>query len=499
MTLEQALQQLDELEKKRAGYQYAMGIVYFDGLTVAPTAATAPRGDCLALLSEESYRVFINEPVGELLAFLSERAGDLDPAPRRRVEVLSEEYHKEKSIPIQEYIDFVLLRNESESVWQGAKADNDFARFQPYLERIVETLRRFAGYWDSSSDPYEVWLKDFEKGLTRDTCEQYFKAIKTHLVPLIHAIGDRPPISGADLTGPFPIDRQRQLSAWLMEMMGIAPDRSLLAESEHPFTNGLSYLDVRLTTHYYENNLLSAIYSTMHEGGHALYELGVDPQHANTCISSPRSTAVHESQSRFFENYIGRSRPFMELLAPKLRELFPETFSTLDADTLYPAVNRVAPSLIRIEADELTYSLHILVRYEIEKMLFDGKIKVAELPVVWKDCYRDYLGVEVPDDSRGVLQDVHWSEGLMGYFPSYSLGSAYAAQILDGLKKDLSFDELIGKGSLEPIVGWLGDRFYRDAGLPLADEILVRCSGQSFDPAFYVSYLTDKYSKLFGI
>ncbi|MDR1440684.1 MAG: carboxypeptidase M32, partial [Clostridiales bacterium] len=456
MRLEDAAKKLGELEQKMAAYDYAMGVLYCDGATAAPRGATAGRGAAMALLSEQSHRLFASDDAGELLEWLGGNAQDADPPLRRRVEILREAYAKVRSVPVDEYVAFSVLRNESEAAWKKAKAESDYPSFEPYLSRILETLKRFARYYGPGRDPYEVWLDEHEKGLTRAACEQFFAAVRGGLVPLIREISAVPKIDASPLIGSFPVERQRRLSAWAMQAMRIDPERSAIGETEHPFTSGLNRNDVRITTHYYEDSIMPALYSTIHEGGHALYELGCNPAYADTCIAGPRSTSIHESQSRFFENYIGRSRAFIAFLLPKLRELFPETFGQMGAEALYRMANRAEPSLIRIEADELTYSLHIMARYELEKMLFDGALSTKDLPEAWNGMYREYLGIEPPDDARGVLQDTHWSGGMMGYFPSYSLGSAYAAQMLAAMEKDIDVFGCAGRGELGPIVEWLG-------------------------------------------
>lgn len=498
--MQQSITQLDELERRVIAYHYASGIVYYDSETVAPAKSVQGRSDCLALLAEESYKLFFNEGVGALLAGLYEQREQLDYPVRRRVEKLKEEYDKNFRIPMQEYVDFQVLTSEAEVAWRTAKQTNDFALFAPYIQKILDTMIRFARYMDLDADPYNVWLNEHEKGLTREQCDAYFAQVKETLVPLIHRVAGQPQHDGAFLDqNEFPIEKQQALSAYLMRLMTIPGDRCVLGEVEHPFSMGLNIDDVRMTTHYHKDNLLSSMYSVIHEGGHSLYSLGADPAYRNTCLAYPDSTSVHESQSRFFENYIGRSEPFLGYLLPKLNELFPNQFAGVTPRQLYLAANRARPSLIRIEADELTYSMHIVIRYEIEKMLFDGDITVDELPETWNKLYLEYLGLEVPDDSRGVLQDTHWAGGSFGYFPSYSLGSAYAAQILDAMKRDLDVDASVSQGDLAPVVGWLAQRIHHDGGAPTAQEILRKACGAPFSSQYYLDYLAAKYSNIYGL
>lgn len=498
MEIKDAVQQMNELEARLSAYTYAITVIYFDAQTVAPLCATQARGDCLGLLSEESYKALVNPEVGELLNFLYERRSELDTPIRRRVEILKEEkYDICLRIPIDEFVAFEVLKNEAGAVWHTAKADNDFDSFAPYLEKIIGTQKRFAAYIAPEKDPYDVWLNEYETGLDRAFCDRFFDEIKAGLVPLIKEISARPPVDDSFLFGNFPVPKQRELSDYLMELLLIPRDRCIIGETEHPFTCGENLNDVRITTHYYPDNFASSMYSVIHEGGHALYGLGANPAHVNTCIGSPRSISIHESQSRFFENLIGRSEEFISCIYPELIRLFPEALNSVKPRQLYLAVNKAQPSLIRTEADELTYSLHVLIRYEIEKQLFDGAIPVKELPDVWNRLYKDYLGVDVPDNTRGVLQDSHWSDGAFGYFPSYALGSAYSAQMLNAMQRDIDVFGLVAQGKLEPIIGWLGDKVHFDAGAPLPAEIIEKSCGGAFSPKFYIDYLRNKFSAIY--
>ncbi len=498
MNTKDTMQEMLALQKKMTAYQYAQSIVYFDFLTAAPKDSIAGRSDCMAMISEELYKLFFNPEVGAKLEFLMNNSDGLSVNEKREIVLMKEEYDKNFKIPMDEYVAYSVLCNEAGSKWQECKQNNDFASYRPYLEKIFDTLKRFSTYKNPDADPYEVWLDEHEKGLTRKLCDEFFADLREKLAPLILKIQQQPQIDTRCVEGSFDIDKQRALTTFLTELMTISEDRCVIGEVEHPCCFGLNCDDVRLTTHYYENMLTSSLFSVVHEGGHALYDLGASPDYRNTIMAQPRSTSIHESQSRFFENYIARSPEFAGVLLPKLKELFPQ-FADVTADQLYRAVNKAEPSLIRIEADELTYSMHIMIRYEIEKMLFDGVITTHELPETWNRLYKEYLGVDVPDDKTGVLQDVHWSDGLVGYFPSYALGSAYAAQMLAAMQKDIDVFSFVAKGDLKPIVDWLGEHVHKDAGFPDAQDVILKACGAPFSPKFYTAYLTNKYSALYGI
>ena len=293
----------------------------------------------------------------------------------------------------------------------------------------------------------------------------------------------------------YSVDKQKELTEKLIDLLKINRDNFAWAESEHPFTMGINKKDVRFTTHFYETNLSSAIYSTIHEGGHATYELNTADELMYTGLDGGASLGLHESQSRFYENNLGRSKEFTSVIYPIIKELYPEQFSDVSAEDLFNAVNKPEASLIRVEADELTYSLHIMVRYEIECMLFNGDIEVSDLPKVWKEKYQEYLGITPPDDSTGVLQDVHWSEGMFGYFPTYALGSAISAQLAAHMEKEFDYRTDVANGDLSRINAWMSEKVHRHGKLLKPKEIINYACGEDFDPNYYCDYLIKKYSK----
>lgn len=499
LTVQSALEVIKKLESRSSALQYAAGVVYYDSVTTAPAESYAGRGECLSALTEEMYKTSVNPEVEEAVYFLSDRASELDETTARKAEILKEDYDRQKKIPMQEMMEYSRLENEAAAVWHEAKEKSDFKSFEPVLKKMVEFAKRFNGYTDPDKHPYDAQLSRFEKGMTREYCDNYFAVIKKSLVPLIGEIGlrEQPRADFLD-NNVFPIYKQRELSDYIMGLMTIDRRRCSIGETEHPFTIGLNNRDVRITTHYFEDRFESSMYSVVHEGGHALYELGLGDDIQGTCLCDI-TMGMHESQSRFFENIIGRSEPFCALVLPKLKELFPEQFAGVSPHELYLAVNRATPSLIRTEADELTYSMHIMVRYEIEKALFSGDVTVSELPEMWNRLYKEYLGVDVPDDRRGVLQDSHWSSGQFGYFPSYSIGSAYAAQIFRAMKRDLDVEGLVAAGDLAPVCGWLRERMWKYGARLRSQEVMQRVCGEEFDPTCYTDYLGEKFRGIYNL
>ena len=498
MELKEALEQLRQLQQKMYAYQAASSSLYLDGVTVAPKDTSEGRGVALGVLAGESHKLFTSPEVGGLLAFLESRRGELDAVSARQVTLLRRGYDKVARIPADEYMEYAMLTNEASDVWHRAKENNDFASFRPVLERLVAFNRKFAGYYDPSKAPYDPQLNEYERGVDMAYLDRFFAVIREKLVPLIRAVGEKEQPDDSFLHLHYPIEAQRKFSDYLMEVLQLDRGHCAIGETEHPFTLNFTSQDVRITTHYKEDDVASSMYSVIHEGGHARYELDVDPAYDYTCLAGGVSMGVHESQSRFYENIIGRSLPFVQAIFPRMREFFPQQLSGVTAEQFYKAVNRAQPSLIRTEADELTYCLHVMVRYEIEKQLIGGTLDVGDVPAQWNRLYKEYLGVDVPDDTRGCLQDSHWSGGSFGYFPSYALGSAYGAQMLRSMERDMDVWGGVSKGDLAGVTGWLREHIHK-YGCMLDPADIVKNACGDFDPTAYTDYLTKKYSALYGL
>lgn len=498
MELNSALEQLGLLQKKLYAYQTASSSLYLDSVTVAPKDTSEGRGVALGILAGESQKLMTAPETGELLEFLADQKENLSFVEQRQVEELKRSYDRLSGIPADEYMDYAMLTNEASDVWHRAKETSDFSLFAPVLEKLVAYNRKFAGYYDSSKKPYDALLDEYERGADMAFLDTFFETVRERLVPLIHAIGEKPQIDDSFLHLHYPAEVQRKFSDYLMEVMELDRGHCTIGETEHPFTLEFNNKDVRITTNYKEDNVVDSMYSVIHEGGHAKYELGIRDDLQYTCLTGGVSMGVHESQSRFYENIIGRSLPFVKAIFPKMQEFFPEQLKHVTAEQMYRAVNKVQPSLIRTEADELTYSLHVMVRYEIEKQLIDGSLEVKDIPEVWNRLYKEYLGVDVPDDRRGCLQDSHWSGGSFGYFPSYALGSAYGAQMLCNMEKDFPVWEEVRAGKLTGVSAWLKEKVHQYGSLLTPGEIVKNACGD-FDPTVYTDYLTEKYTKLYDL
>ena len=495
----QALEQLQKLSRTYMAYTHAMGVMELDAATAAPAGSWEGRGVTSGILSEVMYNLIADPANGDLIAYLQEHFAELDAVQQRELEVLNKNYQQMNRIPAEEFVAFTVLCNDAQANWEKAKKADDFSIFQPYLEKIISYQKKFAGYYNPNIPAYDALLNEYEEGMTMEVLDQFFTQLRSAIVPLVEKIRSREMKTYAFEQCNYPADIQKKFSDFLMEVMQLDRNYCGIAESEHPFTMNFNSKDVRITTHYYEDNFLSSMFSVVHEGGHALYELGAEEKYDHTLLSGGTSMGIHESQSRFYENLIGRSRAFASYVLPKLKELFPQQMGETDLDSFYHAINRVEPSLIRIEADELTYCLHIMVRYEIEKQLIGGTLEVKDVPAVWNRLYEEYLGVQVPSDARGCLQDIHWSFGNLGYFPSYALGSAYGAQMIAVMQQELGdvFAD-VEKGDLSRVTGWLREHIHKYASFKKPGQVFEDACGK-FDAKFYTDYLTKKYSELYNL
>lgn len=499
MTIQQAIEKLNTLESTQKAYYHAMSVLSLDGATAAPKRSALGRGKTLGVLSGVTYQLMVNDETREVLTTILDQRDQVDPLIARRAELLKEDLDDMTRIPMDEYVAFQTLTSDADAVWHEAKEKSDYAMFAPYLEKIIDFNRRFAGYKNADKPAYDMLLDDYEKGASMATLDNFFGLLREKLTPVILEVAKRPAPRTDFLRQVFPVHQQRIFSDKVMAMMGMDRDCCAIAETEHPFTDGFNKWDVRITTNYHENELASSLYSVIHEGGHALYELGTADEMQFTCLASGSTMGIHESQSRFYENLIGRSLPFCKALLPVAKEIFPTQLSGVTPEMLYAAVNEAKPSLIRTEADELTYAHHVMIRYEMEKLMMSGDAKVNDLPALWNKMYKDYLGVTVPNDREGILQDVHWAGGSIGYFPSYALGSAYGVQMLSAMEKDIDVWGIAEKGDLRPITAWLGEKIHRHGRFLKPNQLLEQAMGAPFDPNYYVDYLVKKFSALYDL
>lgn len=489
--------------RKMKQYEEAIALIYWDMRTGAPKKGIGTRSEVVGELSTEVFRMSTSDEMGEYLAFFTQPAEleQLDAISRKMVEECKKEYDRSKKIPAEKYQAYVVLTSQAESAWEDAKHNSDWTSFQPYLEKIVATTQEFIELWGYEGHKYNTLLDMYEPGMTVEKLDEVFGTLREKAVPLLQRIQASPNQPDRSfLDQQFEISKQKQFSLSILKQMQYDFEAGRLDETVHPFATALNPGDVRITTRYLLNDITSALFGTIHEGGHALYEQNISSELVGTNLCTGTSMGIHESQSRFWENVIGRSKAFWDRYYGELQTTFSPQIDKVDVDTFYKAINHIEPSLIRIEADELTYNLHIMIRYELEKGLFNGTIAVADLPAAWNAKYEEYLGVTPANDGEGVLQDVHWSGGAFGYFPSYALGNMYAAQFTQTLRQELpAFDSLIAEGNLAPIKEWLTEKVYKHGKLLTPNEIIREVTGEELNPEYLVQYLEEKYKSVYGI
>lgn len=484
----------DFLEKENA-IRTALILFDWDTETLAPEAAGERTAKVCGILSASYQELFVKEELGALLAkLLEEPHSIMERALIRRAE---KEREKLLFIPREEYRRFSELTAVSVQKWSRAKKQNDFASFVPVLEEILTMQRTFASYRAKEGEtPYDVLLSDYEEGFTEEKLDCFFSQLKEGLFPLVKEVVRRnkeKPAAYEFLFQNFDVEKQRQWNKWLAAYLGFQFSRGVFSESEHPFTTGLHKDDVRITNHYYKNNLESAVFSTIHEVGHGIFEQGNADEVTQTLLAGG-TCGVHESQSRFYENILGRSRAFWEPVYGRLRKTFPEQLGTVSLDTFVNAINRSQPGPVRTESDELTYCLHIMIRYELEKKMMAEELSVSDLEKEWNRLYEEYLGVVPKTAGEGVLQDVHWAMGEFGYFPSYALGNAMAAQLYAHMNREMDVEELLRKGDLDIITGYLREHIHRFGASKGMEELLSEITGEKLNPEYYIDYLKNKYS-----
>ena len=431
---------------KAMAIKTAMTLFEWDNETLAPKEAGELTSHVIGVLSGEYFQAVTCDEMRKLLKQCGEEGG-LSQAEAANVRELSQELEQIECIPQDEYQDFARLTARATSVWAKAKQEQDFDAFAPTLKKVIDYQKKFAGYRKKNGKKlYDVMLDDYEKGFSMENLDEFFSLMKKELVPFLkQVVDDGKQIDDSFLTGDYSEEKQEKLGRFLAAYVGFDFDRGVMAVSAHPFTTNLHNKDVRITTHY-TDCMDSSLFSVIHESGHGIYELGIRDDLTLTPAGQGASMGMHESQSRFFENIIGRNRAFWVPIYKKVQEMFPEQLGDVNLDRFVEAINKVTPGLIRTEADELSYSLHVLIRYEIEKMLIEENLDVEKLPEIWADKYEEYLGIRPENPAQGVLQDIHWSQGSFGYFPSYALGSAFGAQLYYHMKKTMDFEGLLEGG-----------------------------------------------------
>jgi carboxypeptidase Taq len=498
-SLEQLRGRLAELTDLRNATQ----LLGWDQQTMMPPRGAPARAESLATLNRISHELFVDSETGRLLDAAERQLDGSEPDSddARLIAVTRRRWEKARRVPSDLAADLARAGSIGQEAWAEARRNSDFGAFVPYLRTNIELARRYVECFDRFDCAYDALLDDYEPGMKTVQVATLFEQLKSELVPMIATISlhsDR--VDDGPLHGTFAVPAQRALVADIVSLMGFDRHGWRIDDAVHPFAAGLGSSDVRITTRWDPSYFASGLYGAMHECGHGLYEAGIADSLQRTPLGSGESLGLHESQSRLWENIVGRGRPFASVLAPKLATAFDGSMKNLEPVVLYRAVNKVRPSFIRVEADEATYGLHIVLRFELEQELIEGRLAVEDLPAAWNARVEDYLGLEVTDDARGVLQDVHWSAGLIGYFPTYALGNLIAGQLWRRVQDDLpDLDDRIANGELGPLREWLRENVHRHGAKFSSTELLERVVGGPIAVDPFVSYLKHKLSDVYEL
>lgn len=477
----------------------AIAVLDWDARVGLPKKANPYRGEVLGCLSGEQYKLQTSDKMKEFIDyFLS--CEDLDDTTKAMTENAKKSYDQTMKIPEDRYTKYVITASNSQAAWEEAKSKSDFSIFKPFLQEMIDFQREFIGYWGHKATKYDTLLDFYEPGITVEKLDSAFSELRDAIVLLLNKIKASKIMPDCSFFAKgFTKAEQEAFGVYILEKMGYDFDAGRLDESMHPFTTTFENKDVRITTHYNEKDFRSSLFSCIHEGGHAIYEQDIPDELKNTLLATGTSAGIHESQSRFYENIIGRSREFWAYFYPEALKRFPQ-FKDITLEDFYRGINTAEVSFIRTDADELTYSLHIIIRYELEKAIFNGTAKVEDLPALWNEKYREYLGILPENDAEGILQDVHWSAGLFGYFPSYALGNIYGAQFLNTLQKDIpDLFPRIERGELDVVHTWLNDNIHKYGAIYKPAVLLKKITGEDLTAKYFIDYLNNKFGKLYNL
>jgi carboxypeptidase Taq len=488
-----------EITQKAADFNNAAAVLGWDQEVYMPKKGFAFRGRQLATLASQAHELMTSESYGSILQELRGK-DDLTELQKDNVRLSLEDYEKNKKLSSEFVEKLTQQTSHSYSAWIKSREQNDYSVYAPQLEKMIELKRQQADLYGYDANPYDALLDDYEKGATVAMLDPVFEMVKEQLPSLLRHVTRSQQVDDSFFYRNYSREQQFDFSLEVLKQMGYDMDAGRQDYSEHPFSTSFAPTDVRVTTRVNENNLSSLIWSSIHEGGHALYEQGLPETQYGMPLGTAVSLGIHESQSRLWENSVGRGLSFWKYFYPKLTERFAEQLSDVSVEDFYKATNKVEPSLIRTEADELTYHFHVMIRYEIEKLVLTNKLNVKELPAAWNEYYQKFLGISSPDDKHGVLQDVHWSHGSFGYFPTYSLGSFYAAQFFEQASKEISnLQAQIELGNFQSLLSWLREKIHHHGRKYRSDELCKLVTGRGLDFSSFMKYATEKYSGIYSV
>jgi carboxypeptidase Taq len=500
MNQQEAIRSLEAIDREYVLLSHISGVLVWDQEQVPPAGAEE-RATQLGLLDRKMYELTASDTVGEILDALGAsdvaEAGDpsLDERTGALVRHYWENWNRQRKLDADFVQQFSELTGRAHQIWAQARQDDDFSLYEPTLSEIIELVRQKAQRFGYTDDPYDPLLNVFEPGTTTAEVSQVFSAMQKDILEVLEYVREEhAAIDDSFLSQSFPQDKQAAFAHDILDAMGYDWNRGVSGIATHPYSISLGSDDIRITTRYTEPQVTSPLFSSIHEAGHALYEMGAsNARTRGTSLANGASLAFHESQSRLWENMVGRSKAFWSRFYPRLQHLFPLQLDKVDTEQFYRAVNRVKPSCIRVDADEVTYGLHIILRFNLERQLLTGQLEVSDLPDAWNTAMEVLLGIRPESDRTGVLQDIHWSMGELGYFPTYALGNLYGAQILDTMQQDLPVDEVIGSGDFSPIRQWLTDHILQHGAIYRPKDLLIKVSGHALDARHFRDYLQRKY------
>ncbi len=503
---EKSLERLRELDREILHIGHAIAVLDWDQQTYMPAPSASERSEQLAILESVAHKRNTAPEIGELLALLE--VDDKNPGggvelPERERAFMRRFYRRySKLIKLPESLVTAFAREKSlaQAAWVKAKAAGSFADFAPNLEKVVKLARETAECLGYEDHIYDALLDLYEPGMRSAEVTEIFSRLADNLSPLVAAIAGSKQVRSDFLNRNYPVGSQEQIGREIVKDIGFDFERGRLDVSAHPFTTSLGPHDIRLTTSYSPAYLPKGLFGSIHEAGHGMYEQGISKDLRGTVLGEPVSLGIHESQSRSWENIVGRSLPFWKRYYPRMRELFPVQLKDVNLNEFYAGINRVQPSLIRIEADEVTYNLHIILRFELEKAILSGDLNVGDLPAAWNDRMKKLLGVTPSDDSKGVLQDIHWSAGLFGYFPTYALGNLYGAQFAARIRDEVpDLDNRIENGDFGPILDWQRKNIHSFGSIYSAGELCEKATGSTLDPIHFMNYLNGKFKEIYAL
>jgi carboxypeptidase Taq len=500
--MSEKINQLKQIIAEAADLDNAAGLLSWDQQTYMPIGGGEARGQQLATLGKLKHQKATSEEVGKLLDDLKKEFNGADSTSddAAMVRVAARDYDKAVRVPSEFISERAIATTKAFEAWAEARSKSDFSIFRPHLEKVVGLVKKYVSFFPKGDHPYDTLLDDYEPGMKTAEVQAIFNGLRPKQVELIKAISKRPQVNDKFLHKKYNEDKVWDFSAGVARNFGYDWSRGRMDKAPHPFEQSMSVNDVRITNRFEPDNPLATVFSAMHEAGHAMYEQGINPSFERTALAHGTSLAVHESQSRMWENLVGRSLPFWEYVYPQLKKTFPSQLDGVGLKNFYKAINKVEPSFIRVNADEATYNLHIMLRLEIEIAMVEGKVAIKDLPQIWNSKMEEYLGVTPPNDALGVLQDIHWSIGSIGYFSTYALGNLVSAQLWEQINKDIKdLDAQISKGKFETLLGWLRDNIHKH-GRKYDPQVLVqKVTGSKITPEPYVRYLKTKYSDIYGL